>query len=159
MTTRFIYVNIDLRHQYVISVAESQTLLLAKSPERGETSAVRRLHFHIPPSYDEPSISPMIIYHAFDDKLITKCNATFTEIRWKYYIYVYWWGRQTSQGVEEERIISITNGSPFLVDYEKKDFKEGKRYIFHPKAQAPLGVSTSFTAFVCQVFLALTLTW
>ena len=83
----------------------------------------------------------MIIYHAFDDKLITKCLATFTEIRWKYYIYVYWWGRKTSQGIEEERIISKTNGSPFLVDYEKKDFEEGRRCIFHPKAQAPVGVS------------------
>ena len=30
MTTGFIYVNIDLRHQYGISVAESQTFLLAK---------------------------------------------------------------------------------------------------------------------------------
>ena len=32
MTTGFIYVNIDLRHQYGISVAESQTFLLAKRP-------------------------------------------------------------------------------------------------------------------------------
>ena len=32
MTTGFIYVNIDLRHQYGISVAESQTFLLAKLP-------------------------------------------------------------------------------------------------------------------------------
>ena len=32
MTTRFIYVNIGLRHQYGISVAESQTFLLVKRP-------------------------------------------------------------------------------------------------------------------------------
>ena len=32
MNTGFIYVNIDLRHQYGISVAESQTYLLAKRP-------------------------------------------------------------------------------------------------------------------------------
>ena len=32
MTSRFIYVNIDLRHQCGISVAESQTFLLAKRP-------------------------------------------------------------------------------------------------------------------------------
>ena len=50
MTTEFIYVNIDLRHQYGISVAESQTFLLAKrhsacsGDERGETSVVRRLN-------------------------------------------------------------------------------------------------------------------
>ena len=68
MNTGFIYVNIDLRHQYGISVAESQTFLLAKCPERGETSAVRWLNNHIPPSHDEPSILPMITYHAFDDK-------------------------------------------------------------------------------------------
>ena len=40
MTTRFYYVNIDLRHQYGISVAESQTFLCANVPrdeERGET--------------------------------------------------------------------------------------------------------------------------
>ena len=30
------YVNIDLRHQYGISVAESQTFLLAKLPKREE---------------------------------------------------------------------------------------------------------------------------
>ena len=44
---RIYYVNIDLRHQYGISVAELQTFLLAIRPisgdERGETSAVRRL--------------------------------------------------------------------------------------------------------------------
>ena len=44
---RIYYVNIDLRHQYGISVAELQTFLLAKHPisgdERRETSAVRRL--------------------------------------------------------------------------------------------------------------------
>ena len=37
---RIHYVNIDLRHQYGISVAESQTFLLTKRPqgeERGET--------------------------------------------------------------------------------------------------------------------------
>ena len=37
---RIYYVNIDLRHQYGISVAESQTFLRAKSlsgEERGET--------------------------------------------------------------------------------------------------------------------------
>ena len=33
MTTGFIYVNIDLRHQYGISVAESQTFLRAKRPQ------------------------------------------------------------------------------------------------------------------------------
>ena len=32
MTTGFIYANIDLRHQYGISVAESQTFFLAKRP-------------------------------------------------------------------------------------------------------------------------------
>ena len=41
MTTGLYYVNIDLRHQYRISVAESQTFLSAKRPqrrkERGET--------------------------------------------------------------------------------------------------------------------------
>ena len=41
MTTGFIYyVNIGLHHQYGISAAESQTLLLAKRPgskERGES--------------------------------------------------------------------------------------------------------------------------
>ena len=41
MTTEFIYVNIDLRHQYGISVTESQTFLLTKhvpsGEERGET--------------------------------------------------------------------------------------------------------------------------
>ena len=31
---RIHYVNIDLRHQYGISVAESQTFLLAKRPQR-----------------------------------------------------------------------------------------------------------------------------
>ena len=31
---RIYYVNIDLRHQYGISVAESQTFLLAKRPQR-----------------------------------------------------------------------------------------------------------------------------
>ena len=45
MTTGFIYVNIDLRHQYGISVAESQTL--AKRPwRRGarRNGSIRRLH-------------------------------------------------------------------------------------------------------------------
>ena len=31
---RIYYVNIDLRHQYGISTAESQTFLLAKRPQR-----------------------------------------------------------------------------------------------------------------------------
>ena len=34
MTTGLYYVNIDLRHQYRISVAESQTFLSAKRPQR-----------------------------------------------------------------------------------------------------------------------------
>ena len=34
MITRIYYVNIDLRHQYGISVAESQTFFLAKRPQR-----------------------------------------------------------------------------------------------------------------------------
>ena len=34
MTTRFTYVNIDLRHQYGISVTESQMFLLVKGPQR-----------------------------------------------------------------------------------------------------------------------------
>ena len=42
---RVYYVNIDLRHQYGISVAESQTFLRAKRPsgeERGETHVFAR---------------------------------------------------------------------------------------------------------------------
>ena len=38
---RIVYVNIDLRHQYGVSVAESQTFLLANRPwgeELGETA-------------------------------------------------------------------------------------------------------------------------
>ena len=34
MTTGFTYVNIDLRHQYGISVTESQMFLLVKGPQR-----------------------------------------------------------------------------------------------------------------------------
>ena len=44
MTTGFIYVNIDLRHQYGISVAESQTYLLAKRPSAA-MSEEKRLWF------------------------------------------------------------------------------------------------------------------
>ena len=35
--TKFYYVNIDLRHQYGISAAESQTILREKRLQRGET--------------------------------------------------------------------------------------------------------------------------
>ena len=44
MTTGFIYVNIDLRHQYGISVAESQTFLLVKRPSAA-MSEEKRLPF------------------------------------------------------------------------------------------------------------------
>ena len=44
MTSRFIYVNIDLRHQCGISVAESQTFLLAKRPSAA-MSEEKRLPF------------------------------------------------------------------------------------------------------------------
>ena len=44
MNTGFIYVNIDLRHQYGISVAESQTYLLAKRPSAA-MSEEKRLWF------------------------------------------------------------------------------------------------------------------
>ena len=44
MTTGFIYVNIDLRHQYGISVAKSQTFLLAKCPSAA-MSEEKRLSF------------------------------------------------------------------------------------------------------------------
>ena len=49
---RIHYVNIDLRHQYGISVAESQTFLLAKRPQRrraGRNGCFRRL---LSPLYD-----------------------------------------------------------------------------------------------------------
>ena len=41
MTTGFIYVNIDLRHQYGISVAESQTFLLTKRPPAAKRNVCR----------------------------------------------------------------------------------------------------------------------
>ena len=45
------YVNIALRHQYGISVAESQMFLLAKRPSAamsgGEMSAIRRLRVRV----------------------------------------------------------------------------------------------------------------
>ena len=44
MTTGFIYVNIDLRQQYGISVAESQTFLLTKRPSAA-MSEEKRLSF------------------------------------------------------------------------------------------------------------------
>ena len=49
MTTRIYYVNIDLRHQYGISVAESQTFLLAKRPKRQgvrKNGCFRRLTYY-----------------------------------------------------------------------------------------------------------------
>ena len=55
MTTRFIMIYIDLRHQYAISAAEMHMLLHAKQPsgaERGETAVFRRqsmyINFNIP---------------------------------------------------------------------------------------------------------------
>ena len=67
---RIYYVNIDLRHQYGISVTELQTFLLAKRPisgdERGETSAVRRLvigvlsvYGTLPNDYSQLSLRPL----------------------------------------------------------------------------------------------------
>ena len=44
MTTEFISVNIDLHHQHRISVAESQTFLLAKYPSAA-VSEEKRLSF------------------------------------------------------------------------------------------------------------------
>ena len=44
MTTEFTYVNIDLHHQYGISVTESQTFLLAKRPSAA-MSQEKRLSF------------------------------------------------------------------------------------------------------------------
>ena len=44
MTTEFIYVNIDLRHQYGISATESQTFLLTKRPSAA-MSEEKRLSF------------------------------------------------------------------------------------------------------------------
>ena len=44
MATGFIYVNIDLRHQYGISVAKSQTFVLAKCPSAA-MSEEKRLSF------------------------------------------------------------------------------------------------------------------
>ena len=44
MTTGFIYVNTDLRHQYGISVAELQMFLLAKRPSAA-MSEEKRLSF------------------------------------------------------------------------------------------------------------------
>ena len=47
---RIYYVNIDLRHHYGISVAESQTFLLSKRPQRGgarRNGCFRRVISHI----------------------------------------------------------------------------------------------------------------
>ena len=47
---RVYYVNIDLRHQYGISAAESHTFLRAKRPQRRKVTrngCFRRLHIHI----------------------------------------------------------------------------------------------------------------
>ena len=50
MTTRFIMIYIDLRHQYAISAAEMQMFLRAKHPssaQRGETAVFRRQSMYI----------------------------------------------------------------------------------------------------------------
>ena len=55
MTTRFIMIYIDLRHQYAISATEMQMFLRAKHPssaQRGKTAVFRRqsmyINFNIP---------------------------------------------------------------------------------------------------------------
>ena len=50
MTTRFIMIYIDLRHQYAISAAEMQMFLHVKHPsgaEWGETAVFRRQSMYI----------------------------------------------------------------------------------------------------------------
>ena len=68
---RIYYVNIDLRHQYGISVAESQTSLLAKRPSAA-MSEVKRLLFA---GY---AVSPV-------HKKATFSNSNFIEILDKKY--------------------------------------------------------------------------
>ena len=43
------------------------------------------------------------------------------------------------------------------MDYEKKDFKEGRRYFFLTKALEGLFFTSLIVFFVCQAFLALNL--
>ena len=66
---RIYYVNINLRYQYGIFAAESQTLLLAKHPNRQRArrnGCFRRLHLHL-------LLTPLPIVHA----LTTDPNPPF----------------------------------------------------------------------------------
>ena len=53
---RIYYVNIDLRHQYGISVSESQTFLLAKRPSEAMSEEKRLPFAGYPPPYKRGSV-------------------------------------------------------------------------------------------------------